>query len=148
MKIIPLPGSLCSGMIHLYLNIASKEFLFSKTGLNSQETSISLYLEKDSIYHSNLGFSYFADTRQVNLFRTNNPISKSPYFNSFHRLDMYFEYLSWNMNESKIILSRARGASLGPAQFESISFFNSDDFLRLMGLDDYHPLNRLLKFAE
>jgi hypothetical protein len=132
----------------LYLKINSREFLFTKTGLNSQETSISLYLKKDSIYHSNLGFSYFAETRQVNLFRTNNPISKSPYFNSYHALDMYFEYLSWNMNDSKIILSRARGASLGEAQFESSSFFNSDYFLRIMGMDEYHPLNRLVKFAE
>ena len=135
-------------MIHLYLKIASKEFLFSKTGLNSQETSVSLYLKKDSIYHSNLGFSYIAETRQVNLFRTNNPISKSPYFNSYHGLDMYFEYLSWNMNESKIILSRAKGLISRNGQFESISFFNSDDFFALMGLDDYHPLNRLIKFAE
>ncbi|TAL64261.1 MAG: hypothetical protein EPN88_11220 [Bacteroidetes bacterium] len=132
----------------LYLKILAKEFLFSKAGLNSQETAISLYLDKDSIYHSNLGFSYLAATRQVNLFRTNNPISKSPYFNSFHNLDMYFEYLSWNMNESKIILSRARGSALGQAKFESSSFFNSDYFLRLMGFDDYHPLNRLMKFAE
>ena len=37
---------------------------------------------------------------------------------------------------------------LGQAQFESSSFFNSDYFLQLMGLDDYHPLNRLIKFAE
>ena len=132
----------------LYLNIASKEFLFSKAGLNSAETSVSLYLKKDSIYHSNVGFSYIAETRQVNLFRTNNPISKSPYYNSYHGLDMYFEYLSWNMNESKIYLSRARGSSLGTAQFESISYFNSEDFLQLMGLDNYHPLNRLLKFSE
>src|SRR5450759_4762638 len=132
----------------LYLKISSKEFLFSKTGLTSQEDAMSLYLDKDSIYHSNLGFSYFTETRQVNLFRTNNPVSKSPYYDSFHNLDMYFEYLSWNMNDSKIILSRARGASLGRAQFESASFFNSEYFLQLMGLDDYHPLNRLTKFAE
>jgi hypothetical protein len=132
----------------LYLKIRAKEFLFTKAGLTSQETAISLYLDKDSIFHSNLGFSYFAESRQVNLFRTNNPISKSPYFNSFHKLDMYFEYLSWNMNESRILLSRARGASLGHAQFESSSYFNSDYFLKLMGLDDYHPLNRLVKFAE
>ncbi|MBK7713308.1 MAG: hypothetical protein IPJ37_22010 [Bacteroidales bacterium] len=132
----------------LYINIASKEFLFTKSGLNSSETSVSLYLKNDSIYHSNLGFSYIAETRQVNLFRTNNPISKSPYYNSFHGLDMYFEYLSWNMNESKIILSRARGSSLGIAQFESISYFNSGDFLQLMGLDNHHPLNRLIKFSE
>jgi hypothetical protein len=132
----------------LYLNIRSKEFLFSKDGLGSQEVALSLYLDKDSIYHSNLGFSYFAATRQVNLFRTSNPVSKSPYFDSFHGLDMYFEYLSWNMNESKIVLSHARGASMGRAQFESVSFFNSDYFLQMMGLDDYHPLNRLIKFAE
>ncbi len=97
----------------LYLKIRSKEFQFSKTGLSSQEVAMSLYLNKDSIYHSNLGFSYIVSTRQVNLFRTNNPVSQSPYFDSFHKLDMYFEYLSWNMNESKIVLSRARGASHG-----------------------------------
>ncbi|MGC1391856.1 MAG: hypothetical protein WA816_12535 [Bacteroidales bacterium] len=132
----------------LYLRIRSKEFLFSKAGVSSHETAMSLYLDKDSIYHSNLGFSYFTATRQVNLFRTGNPVSRSPYFDSYHSLDMYFEYLSWNMNESKIILSHARGASMGLAQFESTSFFNSDAFLQLMGLDDYHPLNRLTKFAE
>lgn len=132
----------------LYLRIRSKEFLFSKTGLSSQEVAMSLYLDKDSIYHSNLGFSYFADTRQVNLYRTSNPISKSPYFDSYHSIDMYFEYLSWNMNESKIVLSHARGASLGRAEFVSSSFFNADYFLQLMGIDEYHPLNRLIKFSE
>jgi len=132
----------------LYLKIRSGDFLFSKTGLVSQETSISLYLDKDSIYHSNLGFSYLAATRQVNLFRTGNPISKSPYFDPFHNLDLYFEYLTWNMNESKIILTRSRGSTIGNAQFESSSFFNSDYFLQLMGMDDYHPLNRLIKYAE
>lgn len=132
----------------LYLRIRSKEFQFSKTILSSPEVAMSLYLNKDSIYHSNLGFSYIVSTRQVNLFRTSNPVSQSPYFDSFHNLDMYFEYLSWNMNESRIVLSRARGASMGQAQFESASFFNSDYFLQLMGLDDYHPLNRLIKFAE
>ena len=94
----------------LYLKIFSKEFLFSKNSINSQETSLTLYLDKDSIFHTQLGFSYFSESRQVNFFRTNSPISKSPYFNSFHNIDMYFEYLSWNMNESRIVLSRARGS--------------------------------------
>ncbi len=132
----------------LYLNLWSTEFLFSKSGLASAETAISLYLGKDSIYHSNLAFSYNASSRQVNLFRGNNPVSKSPYFNSFQNLDMYFEQLSWNMKDSKIILSRARGASLGTAQFESTSFFDADYFMRLAGIDEYHPLERLKKFAE
>ena len=132
----------------LYLKITSTEFLFSRTGLASAETSMTLYLDKDSIYHSDLGFSYNAAERQVNLYRANNPVSKSPYFDSFHNLDMYFELLSWNMNESKIILTRPRGAALGQAQFESTSFFDENYFLRIAGIDNYHPLDRLKKFAE
>ncbi|HUV01167.1 MAG TPA: hypothetical protein VMW32_09410 [Bacteroidales bacterium] len=132
----------------LFIKVNSREFLFTKNGLNSQEATATIFLENDSIYHSNLGFSYNATSRQVNLFRTNNPVSRSPYYNSFHNLDMYFEYLIWDMNSSKAVLSRARGASMGQALFESSSFFNSDNFLRLMGLDDYHPLNRIKKFSE
>jgi hypothetical protein len=36
---------------------------------------------------------------------------------------------------------------MGQAQFESSSFFQSEYFLKLMGLDEYHPLSRLVKFA-
>nr|MCU0362307.1 hypothetical protein [Bacteroidales bacterium] len=132
----------------LYIRIKAADFLISKTGLNSQETSVTLYLDKDSIFHSNLGFSFFPETREVNLFRTSNPISKSPWYNSYHSLDMYFEYLTWKMNESLIIMSRPRGAAMGQALFESTSYFNTFGFMRLMGIDDYHPLNRLIKFSE
>jgi|WetSurSiteA1Bulk_404760.scaffolds.fasta_scaffold00492_7 hypothetical protein len=132
----------------LFIKIASTDFLFSAIGLNSQETSATLYLGKDSIFHSNLGFSFSAKSRQVNLFRTSNPVSPSPYYNTFHNIDMYFENLTWDMTSSKVIISRAKGAAMGQALFESSSFFNAEDFLKLMSLDDYHPLTRLKKFSE
>ena len=132
----------------LFILIKSNEFVFSASGLSGLETSATLYLDKDSIFHTNLGFSYNSMGRQVNLFRTNNPVSGSPYYNTFHNLDMYFENLSWDMNNSKILITRPRGAAMGQAQFQSVSFFNSDYFLKLMNLDDYHPLTRLKQFAE
>jgi len=132
----------------LFIKVASTDFIFSANGLNSQETAATIYLGADSVYHSNLGFSYNANTKQVNLFRTNNPVSKSPYFNTYHEIDMYFENLTWEMNSSRVIISRPRGAAMGQALFESASFFNSDDFLNLMALDSYHPLSRLIKFSE
>ena len=54
-------------------------------------------------------------------------------------MDMYFEYLTWKLKESKITLSRARGSSIGQAYFESASYFNENEFHRLMGIDDFHP---------
>jgi len=132
----------------LYIKVATNNCLLTKTGINSQEVSATLFLGKDSIFHSSIGFSYNSENRLLNFFRTNNPVSKSPWFNSFHGFDMYFESMIWNMNESTINLSRARGASLGQAKFESLSFFNSNYFERLAGIDDYHPLYRLRQFAD
>ncbi|NSW95287.1 MAG: hypothetical protein HPY62_11330, partial [Bacteroidales bacterium] len=132
----------------LFMKLISTEFIFSRSGLASQEVSARMYVGKDSIFHSNLGLSYSSLNRQVNLFRTSNPISNSPYYDSFHRLDMYFEYLTWNMDSPEVQMTRARGAALGQAVFESESFFNADYFLQLMGLDNYHPLSRIKQFSD
>lgn len=132
----------------LFIKIEATDFIFSASGLNSQKTAATLYLGTDSVYHSNLGFSFNSKSRRVSLSRTNNPVSRSPYYNTYHSLDMYFENLLWDMNSSQVIMSRPMGAAMGQALFESSTFFNSDDFLKLMGLDDYHPLSRLKNFSE
>jgi len=132
----------------LYLKMTTKACIINKNGINTQESSSTLYLDKDSIFHSGIGFSYNAETREVSLFRNNNPASKSPWFDSYHGFDMYFENMRWKMYESKILLSHARGASMGQAQFESVSFFNANYFERLAGMDEYHPLFRLREFAN
>ncbi len=132
----------------LYIKITAVEFTFTRVGLTSAGTESTLYLGSDSIYHSNLGFSYNANDRQVNLYRTNNPVSASPYYDTYHNLDMYFENLSWDMNGSKVLITRAKGASIGQALFESATFFNAGYFMSLLGLDNYHPLARLKKFSE
>jgi hypothetical protein len=132
----------------LYIKIRSDNYLFNKSTIVSQDALATLMLGTDSIFHSSVGFSYNTQSREVSLYRTNNPVSKSPYYDSYHHLDMYFDYMSWNMNESLITLSRARGASMGQARFESVSFFDKRTFDRLMGIDDYHPLYRLKQFSE
>ncbi|HPM19053.1 MAG: hypothetical protein GT598_15160 [Bacteroidales bacterium] len=132
----------------LFIKITANEFTFTRVGLTSAGTESTLYLGKDSIYHSNLGFSYNANDRQVSLFRTNNPVSASPYYDTYHNLDMYFENLSWDMNTSRVLITRAKGASIGQALFESATFFNAAYFMSLLGLDNYHPLTRLKKFSE
>ncbi|HOM41201.1 MAG TPA: hypothetical protein PK064_09845 [Bacteroidales bacterium] len=132
----------------LYLKVAANTCLITRGGINTQESSATFYLGNDSIHHSSIGFSYNAENREINLFRSNNPIAKSPWFDSFHGFDIYFENLIWNMNQSTVILSRSRGASLGQARFESASFFNSTYFERLAGIDEYHPLYRLRQFAD
>ncbi|HCC71122.1 MAG TPA: hypothetical protein DEQ09_08240, partial [Bacteroidales bacterium] len=132
----------------LCMKAAANSFIFNKTSIQTQSTAFTLYLHEDSIFHSDIAFSFNTTDRELNTFKSRFPTSKSPYFNSYHSMDMYFDYLNWDLDEYVITLSRARGASIGQAYFESTSYFSEQEFIRLMGIDDYHPLFRLKKFSE
>jgi hypothetical protein len=132
----------------LYVKISSKSFILSQSSLNSIESSVTLYLDKDSIYHSNLGFTYNPSSREMSLSRTQSPISRSPYYDSFHNLDMTFENLFWDMDNSYMALSRPKSASVGQATFESVSFYNERNFFRLMRMEEVHPLYLLRDYAK
>ena len=132
----------------LCVKAEANSLIFNKESIQTQSTAFTLYLNEDSIFHSDIAFSFNVPERELNTFKSRFPTSNSPYFNSYHMMDMYFEYLTWDMDESIITLSRARGASIGQAYFESTSYFSEQEFLSLMGIDDYHPLFRLKEFAE
>ena len=132
----------------LVVKAASNSFIFNRESIQTQSTAFTLYLDKDSIFHSDIAFNYNVPGSEINTYKSRFPTSKSPYFNSFHNVDMYFDYLSWKMDELRITFSRARGASIGQAYFESNSYFSENEFFNLMGIDDRHPLFRLKSFAE
>lgn len=132
----------------LYVKIRSKNFVLSQKSLSSSEVSATIFLDQDSVFHSNVGFSYSPVSREMSLFRTQSPISGSPYFDSFHNLDMYFENLTWDMNSSLMVMSRPKSASVGQARFESVSFYNEKNFFRLMRLEDVHPLYLVRDYAK
>ncbi len=132
----------------LVVKAAANSFIFKRENIQTQSTAFTLYLDGDSIYHSDIAFNYNVPGRELNTYKSRFPTSKSPYFNSFHKVDMYFDYLSWKMDESRITFSRARGASIGQAYFESNSYFSENEFFNLMGIDDHHPLFRLKSFSE
>ncbi len=132
----------------LAIHVSSRNFLLSQKSISSIDASSTLFLDQDSVFHSNLGFSYNAATREVSMFRTNSPLSRSPYFDSYHNLDLYFEHLSWDMDDPFILMSRTRGSSIGAARFESVSFYNEANFFRLMRFDEIHPLYRIRDYAK
>ncbi len=132
----------------LALSLTSRNFILSQKTISSYETTSTLYLGTDSVFHSTMGFSYNTDTREVSMFRTTSPLSRSPYYDSYHNLDLYFEHLSWDMDNPFLTMSRTRGSSIGAAKFESISFYNEANFFRLMRMDDVHPLYRIRDYAK
>ncbi len=146
-----------------FLVCRSKSFAIRKYRVNSDRASMSLRFEGDSIYHPGLVMRYtykeldknntkdsvWITKREVAFFRETEGLSQSPFFNTYHRLDMYFEALYWKMDEPMINFSMIRGpGSSSDALFESANYYSDGRFEKIRALDDLHPLQALKNYAN
>ncbi|MBN2273090.1 MAG: hypothetical protein JXR41_03035 [Bacteroidales bacterium] len=132
----------------LVIKAMSNYFAFKADRINSSSTSIVISLKTDSIYHPGLAFSYMVPIRELTLFQTDNFISKSPYYNSYHNVDMTFEQLIWKMDQPYMRFTPSMGSSIGIAHFESVNFFDNNKYLSIQGMDEVHPLVSIRSFAR
>ena len=131
----------------LRMNISARSFIFTKERLSSRNVQIVIHFFGDSIYHTDLAFSYIVDLKEVNLFRTDAATSQAPYFNTYHKVTMNFEQIVWKTDEPLMIFSMARGASTGRAQFRSQNYFDRQYYDRLQYMDAVHPLITIRQVA-
>lgn len=132
----------------LLLMAHSAYFAFKSDRVVSNNTGIVIYMERDSIFHPSQSFSYKVPNRELTLSRNDNFTSQSPYYNSYHNIDMSVEQLNWNMNEPYMRFTPPLGSAIGNATFESSSFFNYDYYINLQGMDRAHPLISIRSFAR
>jgi hypothetical protein len=132
----------------LVLVASSNYFAFKSDRINSSSAGILIKLKQDSIFHHGLALSFIVPTRELSLLRTDDFTSESPYFNSYHNIDMAFEQLVWKMNEPVMRFTGMIGSTTGEANFESVNFYNNDQFQALQLMDEVHPLIIIRSFAR
>jgi len=134
----------------LFMKTFSSFYAFRKNSIVSRNTKISIYIDKDSIYHPGLLFKYYDWNREIDLIRDNDPenMSRSPYFDTYHMIDLDFELLTWKMNEPKVNITMLKGTSINIAKFESANYFSASRYYEVQGLEDIHPYIMLRNFAR
>ncbi|MCX6252098.1 MAG: hypothetical protein NTX61_15280 [Bacteroidetes bacterium] len=132
-----------------FVKIRSKSFVIHKDRINSGMASITIYHENDSIYHPGLQMKYMDEKKELTLTRDERVATISPWFDSFHNIEIYCEELSWKMNEPKIDFEMMKGPNMeGRAVFESSNYFSQQRYERLQGLDEFNPCYIIKRFLE
>lgn len=133
----------------LLMRIKSKSFVIRPDRLVSQRASATIFYENDSIYHTGLQLRYLDENREIALMRNGEGVSGSPFFSSFHKVDMYVQTLYYKMDDDKMSLEMMRGINTpGTAIFESTNFYSEERFFRLQGIDELNPINVIVNFTE
>lgn len=131
-----------------FLQVTSSSFSITKDKITSQNTAIKFSLDADSIVHPSVDFKYFIDSARVVIYRPNQGASQAPFYDSFHRVNMYVEQITWKTNEPTIILNTVIGSTLGEASFPSSDYYRQYLYDRLQGMEMVHPLIKIRNFVR
>lgn len=126
-----------------FLEISARSFSMTKEKINAKPAAIKFYLEKDSMIHPGLSFVYQVEKKTVTLLRTDDGLEKSPYFNTYHKVDMYFEQLVWKIDEPKIEFNFLPNNTQGEAFFESQDFFSRGRLDAIKGSENVSPVTKM-----
>lgn len=131
-----------------FLVAKAESFIIRTDQISSASASVSIYLDNDSIYHSGLKFRLNTFERTLSLIRGDIGQSRSPYFNTFHELDMYFESLFWIIDDTIMEFKPLFGSTNKEALFESNQFYKAYRYDNLRGIDQVHPLVNLKRAVD
>ncbi len=132
-----------------FVKLSSNEFIMRKNQIGSDRAAVVIYLDKDSIFHPGLSMKYNNENRELSLIRDDAGISKSPYFNTYHKIDMYFQALYWKLDQPKMDFTFIRGlGSESNAIFESDNYYNEFRWEKLRGIEEMHPLVVLKQISD
>ncbi len=131
-----------------FLRAQSKEYLIRPNRINSSKSSMTLYLDKDSIYHPNLILKFENDTRILSLVKSEEGVSKAPFNNSYHDVDIFVDAIYWNIDDPLLTMGAIKGSSNQLAILESFDFFKKERYKAMMGFQDTHPLVSIQDFTK
>lgn len=114
----------------------------------TSDARVVILLNNDSIVHPSLQLRYQNESRQLSLIRKDEGLSKSPYYNSYHKLDLYFEALYWNIDDPIIRMGNLMGSTETRAAFESSNYFKKSLYTSLQGMDRMNPLYAIRQYAR
>ncbi|MCK5856015.1 MAG: hypothetical protein KAG64_00915 [Bacteroidales bacterium] len=124
-------------------------FNISKGMIQAPSVSVTIYIEEDSIFHPGLTMMYNNNKRRLSIYRDDKGLSKAPFYDSYHQLDLFVESLSWDLEEDFIDLkSVAQKGSSSEATFESLSLFTQARYDRLQGIDRVNPVKAVYNYTH
>jgi len=126
----------------------ASRFNISDNKIASKDAKVRIFFDNDSIYHSNLKFTYFNDQRLLRLIRDRRGIGGSPIINTYHNLNMDFELLEWKIDDDFIKFGSLPNTAISNASFESKDLYLEERFNELEGIDEVHPLYLIDKYIR
>ncbi len=131
-----------------FLIARARSFVVRPERISSDNASVTIYWDKDSIFHPSLQLKYVNKDRELSLIRDPQSGVSMPFYNSFHQMDMYVDAIYWKIDDPIMELKMLSGAGESKMVLESSKLYTDERFQKIQGLADVSPLFTLKQYAE
>lgn len=129
------------------LKTFSNAYILQADEVVSYPAEVSIYLQKDSIYHPGVEFKFNAGKRTMVLLRRDSGIGNASFFDSYHQMSFEVERMEWNIDKPIIEMGTIKGRFQKESYFESKNFYNEEKFRKIAGIQEYNPLTVLKRIS-
>lgn len=116
--------------------------------VTASNASVSLYFDKDSIFHPSVTLVYNLQTNELKLLRSEGSLGKSKFLNSYHMMDFDADVVTWNLANNYIDINTVSTSGIKAAVYESKEYFSTEKMREIRGNVNYDPLSLLKKHKE
>lgn len=106
----------------------------------SDQASIALYIDNDSITHPLSEFKYLISKREISITKTDKASGKAPFASTFHQMNIYTDKIVWNIDSSNLFLRPISPLSQKPAVLESFDYYEKGAELKYQNMGGTNPL--------
>ncbi|MGE5425079.1 MAG: hypothetical protein ACM3N9_06925 [Syntrophothermus sp.] len=132
-----------------FVRITSQAFVIRPDRINSGNATVSIYHENDSIYHPGIQMKYSDSQKELLLSRDERIAEISPWYDSWHQIEIYCEALTWKLNDAKMDFAMLKGPNQeGKAIFESTNYYSQQRYEKIQGMDDLNPLYLIKRYCD
>ncbi|HPQ08007.1 MAG TPA: hypothetical protein PK995_02145 [Bacteroidia bacterium] len=138
-----------------FVEVSAPSFAMNKEKIAAYGAELKMFLKTDSIYHPYISFNYDVAKKKMILLRGDKGIEKTPFTDTYHKVDIYVEQIEWNTEDSLMSLNFLPTNMQGEAFFESENFYSADksEALKVGGFNivqkiyEYYNLNNKMPFT-
>jgi len=132
----------------VFFTASSLFFGITKENILADDARINFLLDGDSIFHPDIQMVYSIDKKHISLIRSDQGLSQAPFFDTYHKVNMYFEELSWYTDQPTIEFRMIEGSTQTTADFESQNFFRPELFEKLGDPNGVNPVTLIAKYSQ
>jgi len=131
-----------------FLSVASRGFVIRPDRVVSDNAAATFYLDKDSMYHPGVDFKYINQNKTISITRPSERTIGTPFVSTFHKVDMYFDLLTWKVDDPIINIKMTSTGDEVKMILESNGYFRAERYQRIQGIADLSPLYLIKQYAQ